>query len=1712
MTWIIDDIPLSTLAFNISNRSAAWKVPGKRGDNLVIPGRNGSQWVPNKPFEPGQLSLSMWAIGSDEDGNLPAHGDLARQARDNLDKLTALFAQSHKLLNVVKVQGKAFGVRNIATNPSFEGSETSSLAYSNHIVNPSFRKMTSRALTQNLFLNPDFKSLVKPDPWIQTAKVLNPDPFNKFYRSSVAVNTGSNYFYPSNYENLNAGTDLPGWVTLANVTKTVQGNTTQDQAANPLGGFRVGRFLSTAALAASSLVAQKTLLYVNQGGKPQLRFRVRRHQATSTVRTIQIRLVGTDDAGTVSGGTATGAYKTITLPTNNTTWVDATYGNDDYGNFTMADPTTRLRLDIRTGEAWTSGDGILVDCFQLRGRVHPDPIFNNIPEPFWDSFSGWGGLTADATGVSPGASRWALFSDPRWTIESPTSTSSAWTAAVEVPGNTDPSGTQIGFIAQGVQTGGTQGFVQSLQGLIVGDPYGLMLNARGLAGTTSKIQLQSKATGETSWTTRLEISYTGTAAGTGTASRMDGNFDAVASPGVYRPDATDALRLRVEVPVQVSGHHILQLAYVGVSSAVAPISGDTASTQNETYSWTGVPFNSSSVLTQRKIRRLNSRASLVSTMRPVGATTDQFIAQSTAFESNDTASVVVLDAVAVPSSHQGFYASVQAMVSSEPVVAMAGVVNPAPTGRLTLEFLNSGSSVLQTLQTSSVTLDENLVTPNKFNPLSLVVPKDSVPAGATQVRMSVSMDAPYPRGTDLLVWRPILLPTAFSPSILGLPSYFSGASSSQAPFSFSWEGLADDSSSLVSAQVPAVWYVVEGQQIINPNVTPSPPTRISARSTAIIPGNAPKIVFAHPMDTTFAAGQYSIGCKCRASVESSPGVEVATSAPVTILVEFWNGSTKVSSHSVGTVSGKTGASNLTLRGQGTLTVPGAFTEIRVGFLSQRIDANSLVAEIDSGYLSRNDTDTANPLPRLDFDRIPNAGFERGLELWRTLDNGTAPTSVAGYEKTAYALGTGSLISGDVSISAGQNLHVQTLYRRLTNNLATSVRWCRRTKTNFALDPSFSTVSGKTATGGSTLALSTAWSLAGPTSVSVTPGTVDSGMYPFGAPDGTMKRLQLVPGQGYIYSVSLRLTQAQTGTLHAQARRAVVAVKQGGVWNTSFAVSAAAANAVAVTRLSVAFILPANAEDCYIWLCNGSSNAGNVAWFDRQMLEDVPTVGSTMETTLPATYFDGDLASTANVWYRWVDPLAPMTAGSESIAYSTSNGVVGSETAGGSGNGASAFNRVYQVLAAPSGTEFAVVVYFGEAVRLYWTYAGVDFATHEESGTYDGYPYWFFDGAQGEDFFGNPVLWAGEADNSQSRVMPKFASGWTYTTSPSGPNVHSVNPSSKVSEVPSGYLNHVGGLQRIPKGTSRIYRTVGYALGENFLLSGQVSVAVADGAVATLGIYGAASSTGSGTLLSSQTFSSKGLMVWSDLDVSPYQFVYLQVVYSETKTAPGYRVFLDNLLLMPLTSTLGNESPGYFDGSTSGGGWSGTPHGSVSQYYGGGRRCYAEVREAIDMSSMAGGTRAEFVVDMDVPGSLWEDLILSTVESTFPGSPTGIDALLDITQLAGTTAMIDDAVISVKSLNGTVSAFTLTDVATNSSITLTNPLTAGQEIVIDNGAFTVKQGSTSWISWVTRSGSNANLLALTPMSSVLPPRLRIQVTGANASVVLKVVARRRYAIA
>lgn len=338
-------------------------------------------------------------------------------------------------------------------------------------------------------------------------------------------------------------------------------------------------------------------------------------------------------------------------------------------------------------------------------------------------------------------------------------------------------------------------------------------------------------------------------------------------------------------------------------------------------------------------------------------------------------------------------------------------------------------------------------------------------------------------------------------------------------------------------------------------------------------------------------------------------------------------------------------------------------------------------------------------------------------------------------------------------------------------------------------------------------------------------------------------------------------------------------------------------------------------------------------------------------------------------------------------------------------------------------------------------------------------------------------------------------------------------------MPASTVNlHQAAIPRsVALNSARVYRmTPAIAAGvDDRFLSGEITVEKAAGATLKVDLMMAASSTatgasGLGLVVGTTSEAFSGVIRWSNVPVTA-AFYYFRVTYTETVNAAGYRVFLDDLLILPSAAPLSADNyPGYFDGSTNGSDWDGDPNASTSTYYGGGRRAYAEVRDAIDMTSMAGGTRAEFTVNLAIPSAFWEDLIQTTITQTvsnaemLAGTTYSLDALLE------STAPIDDAVITVVP-TGTVTGLVLTDAATGATLSLSGNVPGGG-VVFDCGNFTAVAVSTgaSVITNVTRAGSNG-FLPITPLSSTQAPSLGVKATG-SGSLTITVVARRRYLIA
>jgi len=98
--WEIDGTSLHTYAWSVQTLTGREGLPPRLGDNQRVAYRHGEIWR-RKLWGPRPLSLAMWVIGRDEDGEPGPEGPW-EQWRSNLEVLKALFAPLDRLLVVTK--------------------------------------------------------------------------------------------------------------------------------------------------------------------------------------------------------------------------------------------------------------------------------------------------------------------------------------------------------------------------------------------------------------------------------------------------------------------------------------------------------------------------------------------------------------------------------------------------------------------------------------------------------------------------------------------------------------------------------------------------------------------------------------------------------------------------------------------------------------------------------------------------------------------------------------------------------------------------------------------------------------------------------------------------------------------------------------------------------------------------------------------------------------------------------------------------------------------------------------------------------------------------------------------------------------------------------------------------------------------------------------------------------------------------------------------------------------------------------------------------------------------------------------------------------------------------------------------------------------------------------------------------------------------------
>lgn len=191
--WYADGVDLSSCAFGVQNRSATWGLAARRGENAAIPGRDGTVWVSNKPYDENVFELEMFAAGADEAGLIPPDETRAEMVRRNLDRISRIFGHGRLMtLAYVEDPTQPYGRVNLITNPSFQTSAGTVTVRENVLPNPSGEYSGGlTVIRRNQVTNPGFERIdidfpvrrnLVPNPRMSTGGRVN------IYRTNLAAN------------------------------------------------------------------------------------------------------------------------------------------------------------------------------------------------------------------------------------------------------------------------------------------------------------------------------------------------------------------------------------------------------------------------------------------------------------------------------------------------------------------------------------------------------------------------------------------------------------------------------------------------------------------------------------------------------------------------------------------------------------------------------------------------------------------------------------------------------------------------------------------------------------------------------------------------------------------------------------------------------------------------------------------------------------------------------------------------------------------------------------------------------------------------------------------------------------------------------------------------------------------------------------------------------------------------------------------------------------------------------------------------------------------------------------------------------------------------------------------------------------------------------------------------------------------------------------
>lgn len=1186
MAWLIDDIDLSTFAFNISNRSAGWSVPARRGSNLTIPGRHGTQWVANKPFDEGSTTLSMWALGANEDGSMPDDGNLRRMCRFNLDKLTAIFGQTSRLLNVVQVESAAYGGKNMVANPSFEAAQSvNQFTYQNSILNPAGRGTSSQTLLTNIFPNPNMVGLIGSPTWYQKSDNLVLDPDFLYQRDAGDIIGTSNYIWPNSFESTASGTP-DHWVADTNVTLAVANATSTDQAQMPYGGTKVLRATTTASVPADTYVANRPdSFYVGQGHFPGVSFYLRRSANSATgTRNIKVRIFNYNE--TDQSRYNYSSYQVFNVPDSTTSWTRVEFVPTGGTWGTTGSDSDHIGLQIATNETWASGTAVCFDqfCVNLVNQSNtanswyqPTSYWANKPGPFFNTNSAWGNLDGSA---SEGAlTRWWVNPDTRWVPDASTTASGPYYTFADRPG----SSTVLNFIAMGLSGGQTTGFTAPLAAPTVGQAYVLRFQARAAAGAACVVKLLKQGTSDSSPVTVASVSLTGSGTPVANGSRMSGTIYDYES-AAYTAQTGDQLWVRVEMPSRTDGFPVFQFSRLVVGSG-QPIyfDGDTADTAWLNYSWSGTQYNSRSIQQQQRVNRIASNSSQGAFSRTVNGAAVA-VAQAVANYDNQPTQLAT-DSLPI-GTQQGLW------VTADLWGTFSNAARPTAgttiTAQLVLEILSSGGSTLLTTTSASAVLGQPGF-PNRF---TLRVAPDDIPAGAVNYRVTAKLVKPiagqYLELVDLLV-----SPFGVDPTLIGAPSYFDGGTSGA-----SWTSTANNSNSVWKTALPSNWSVSSGLLAGGSGITGISPVMHTSPA---------QVVLNTPLGSAASAGPYLVGLNLTPQCLSAAGVPLSSGDVSVVIQAIASNGSVAGTASAGAVCADSSVTDLPQYLQGLLTTAGSFTSLAFWFIAST-GVTLLKVSIAQAYLMPVSGSYTNPNQRLDFNALYNPQLVAGSKGWRT--SGTSVVSTAQGNGLRF---TGSGKAWTDPVFAGSLTTMEPVaWGGVGFSGAAPLSVAARTGTvrkNLAIDPSFTGSANHSAGAGATLTFGdSGWSKYGSGSLKiVTGGNAGACAY--------VERTNVDAvwaSAGHTYTISAYWhTEDPNCFPHIG-----IYVLNSASSSSIIANSPSAVGSDGDGRLSVTFTLPHGSDfaSASVLLYNGSTTAGDTIWWDGLLIEDVTTANVLVANT------------------------------------------------------------------------------------------------------------------------------------------------------------------------------------------------------------------------------------------------------------------------------------------------------------------------------------------------------------------------------------------------------------------------------------------------------------------------------------------------------------------